>query len=239
MPNYVKHLMTFGGDPNEIKKLTDSILTQKPDSVNYFDFNKVIPLPESLQIESGTLSEMGEAVAKFLDEGDDTLLMDAATWKKYEHPQQFIDYLKEDSQLEKYLNIGRICIENRKKYGHADWYNWCIDNWGTKWNSCDSRCDEYDSITFETAWSSPYNVIKKLSEKFPTITINVKYADEDIGNNCGEYEFLNGEEIVFRDLDPHEICELWGLDVKEFFPEIYRDDRINDLLKNDNNNSSL
>ena len=24
-----------------------------------------------------------------------------------------------------------------KKYGHSDWYTWCLQNWGTKWAHCD------------------------------------------------------------------------------------------------------
>ena len=24
---------------------------------------------------------------------------------------------------------------NKEKYGYANWYDWCVSNWSTKWNA--------------------------------------------------------------------------------------------------------
>lgn len=32
--------------------------------------------------------------------------------------------------------LGRQAFENLEKYGCATWYDWCVQNWGTKWNAC-------------------------------------------------------------------------------------------------------
>jgi hypothetical protein len=47
-----------------------------------------------------------------------------------------------------------------------DWYNWRVENWGTKWNGYDGRfnCDDFSSFTFDTAWAPPLPIIKKLAE---------------------------------------------------------------------------
>ena len=47
-----------------------------------------------------------------------------------------------------------------------DSYNWCISNWGTKWNSYGYESienpDDSDNISFLTAWSAPHPVLEKL-----------------------------------------------------------------------------
>lgn len=32
------------------------------------------------------------------------------------------------------LELGKQYVENIKKYGYPQWYDWCVENWGTKWN---------------------------------------------------------------------------------------------------------
>jgi hypothetical protein len=75
-----------------------------------------------------------------------------------------------------------------------NWYNWRLNNWNTKWNASDVYIGD-DYIEFNTAWSHPCNIIKVLSEKFPSVCMSVKYADEDFGYNVGEYTIKNGDEI--------------------------------------------
>ena len=78
----------------------------------------------------------------------------------------------------------------------ADSYNWCIANWGSKWNSYGYTADsgfKDGKLTFLTAWSAPHPIIQKLSEMFPEIEITHEWADEDIGMNCGRYAYYDGE----------------------------------------------
>jgi len=86
-------------------------------------------------------------------------------------------------------------LENKKKYGHKDWYSWSCANWGTKWNAYSQEDHGVNKITFDTAWSAPFPVIEKLSEMFPEVKIILRYADEDFGQNCGEVVLLGGNCI--------------------------------------------
>lgn len=78
-----------------------------------------------------------------------------------------------------------------------DSYNWCISNWGTKWNSYGYESienpDDSDTISFLTAWSAPHPVLEKLTAMFPSVTIEHEWADEDIGYNCGRRIYYDGE----------------------------------------------
>ena len=73
--------------------------------------------------------------------------------------------------------------------------NWYVFNnkyWGTKWDACDG-IDCGDHVEFNTAWSTPEPVIKKLANMLNDTIICI-YADEDIGSNCGAYVYFPDEE---------------------------------------------
>lgn len=50
--------------------------------------------------------------------------------------------------------------------GDKNWYDWSIDNWGTKWNAYgyDYLPHKEDAIVFNTAWSAVPRIIAKLSD---------------------------------------------------------------------------
>ena len=102
-------------------------------------------------------------------------------------------------------------------YGVTDWYEWRIKNWGTKWDCYDINGGE-ELIEFNTAWTTPIELIKYLSHKFPAITFTIKYASEDIGNNCGTYIIKNG--IIIEEREPIDrerfACEILNHDYDEY-----------------------
>jgi hypothetical protein len=64
-------------------------------------------------------------------------------------------------------------------------YEWCLANWGTKWNAaCATVGDvrrwgdlaEVD-ICFDTAWSPPKPAIKKASALFPDLLLDLRYFE--------------------------------------------------------------
>ena len=89
--------------------------------------------------------------------------------------------------------------------GKVSWYSWNTENWGTKWNAYDVDRRSETDLKFETAWSHPVPVVKALSEKFPNVDIRVRYADEDIGSNLGEYTIRNG--VITEDRTPRGEAE--------------------------------
>lgn len=95
---------------------------------------------------------------------------------------------------------------NEEKYGYPTWYEFALENWGTKWNAYDVIVDE-DFIQFDTAWATPEPIIAKLSEMLPRATITVAFADEDIGYNCGIYTYCNGKLIESSDMSVMAINE--------------------------------
>jgi hypothetical protein len=113
------------------------------------------------------------------------------------------------------------------------WYDWSIENWGTKWDVSETYEDEEGYICFDTAWSTPIELMCTLSERYSDLTFEVTFADEDLGSNCGVYSFQNGQETNFVSYGLEEACRVWGYDYEEMFPEVKRDRRINKILGED------
>jgi hypothetical protein len=83
----------------------------------------------------------------------------------------------------------------------VDTREWSIENWGTKWNACDSEPVETHiyangkSVTltykFNTAWDTPREVITALWEKWPDLEFFGGYVHECY-EGCGSFqEFSN------------------------------------------------
>lgn len=53
-----------------------------------------------------------------------------------------------------------------EKYGYADWYDFCVNEWGTKWDVDPENVDSPDEKTltfyFDSAWSPPTGIYEQL-----------------------------------------------------------------------------
>lgn len=81
-------------------------------------------------------------------------------------------------------------------YGKRNWYDWSVENWGTKWNAYGfddiAEFHQPDTICFMTAWAAPHEVIGKLAQMYPDLEVEHSWADEDLGSNCGKRVYANG-----------------------------------------------
>ena len=62
-----------------------------------------------------------------------------------------------------------------------NWYDWRCDNWGTKWDACESYINQNDidffSVTFDTAWSPPVKWINYIMKDFPDLRFSLEYDE--------------------------------------------------------------
>ena len=194
MPNHVKNIVKMEGITKLPLFKTEYDEYEKRDVV-CFDFNKIIPMPESLNMVSGSLETLAiEAVNRRLSQ------------RRYRFQQGYSKRQMTDEEYrirleshekteEELLELGLQYISNKVKYGATTWYDWCCDNWGTKWNAYSNEQEDEDTISFETAWSNPEPVMLKLSEMYPEATIEHWWADEDMGSNDGHRIYQGGQII--------------------------------------------
>ena len=62
------------------------------------------------------------------------------------------------------------------------WYNWRVQNWGTKWDCYDLSTDDCDlpngfEASFNTAWSPPEEICYAIKEKFDGISVSWFYDE--------------------------------------------------------------
>jgi hypothetical protein len=239
MPNWVKSKLTFNGNKSLIDDLFKSIQkVEENGDITYIDFNTIIPMPDSLrETPSSSQIDLGIEILLYKRSGKEDELKKylGYTWVLKENVTTIDEFIKMAESKQMFnLKDCEKALENLEKYGHKDWYSWSIENWGTKWNSSDTyRDDNY--LEFYTAWSLPEPIIFELSKMFPKIQIGVEFADEDIGSNCGKFIIENGIISNYKSIDGIEACNIWGYDPVDYFPEIIRDRRIDDVLGNSNN----
>ena len=86
-----------------------------------------------------------------------------------------------------------------KDTGVPNWYDWSIENWGTKWNACGTVPVErlsygnYQTLTycFDTAWDTPREIITALWVQWPDLEFGGGYVHEGYEGCGGFYEFSN------------------------------------------------
>lgn len=194
------------------KSIGDKILTITENGYS-FDFNKLIPMPDDLKLDAGSIE--GDSIACYylsLNDDEKYKLMKLLKskevsychnyWNKYKNdikelennPKKLNDKINNfnglfDFDKEKQFNsineLGKHYIENIKNYNFPQWYDWCVENWGTKWNveddidvNYDKNIDEYD-ISFQTAWSVPTGIVERYSELCEDDEFYWEYEDED------------------------------------------------------------
>ena len=60
------------------------------------------------------------------------------------------------------------------------WYQWRLDNWGTKWDIEGAFLDESENSLgygFDSAWGPPIEAFITLSMQFPTVEIKMEYDE--------------------------------------------------------------
>lgn len=186
MPNHVKNIIKMKG----ITKLP--LFSKDEEGKDYFDFNKLIPMPESLNLSSGSSETVAimatlDAIRKSL--GRSNVAMQFKGLFNNDLEERIKTHLESDwnkeNTREELIELGLKYISNAALYGSTSWYDWCIRRWGTKWNAYGYEEISEDEISFETAWNMPGPVIEKLADMYPDIEIEHWWADEDMGSNSG------------------------------------------------------
>lgn len=139
--------------------------------------------------------------------------------------QEFCDAYNSGGVCNHYLPVPDGYYDDTGPF--PKWYDWCIKNWGTKWDF--GKGEHYDpisiqdgivSISFDTAWGPPTAFYEYLTDEHD-YSISASYFEPGMGF-CGwwqdgeddYYEYHNHKEI------PHGLWDEFGME--DFF-EIYEE----------------
>jgi hypothetical protein len=191
MPNWCVNQVDITGDEAEVAKLVAFVKSDE----NSFTFENIVPPPATPMYSSDATHNKYvcgcESVAQ-PDPENEGKFMWVIDGKKVEYH-------------------GKCPTHNEHSFSnHPDnWYNWNINNWGTKWSAAevwndriddDGKVDGHTSYNFDTAWSPAEPVVAALAEKFPTLRIAHRYCEAGMGY-AGEVLYANGAEIRREEYD--------------------------------------
>ena len=176
-----------------VKKFQEANKNKKFEEKEFLEI--FYPMPASLNIASGSTTENGIAVLlsqKYKDHSKIDEIMQYEWVKKdktIKTREDLIKYLLQptdygDNSPVANLKEAQIAIDNIKKYGCKDWYDWRVQHWGTKWelDISDINIGKYDlTICSMTAWTPPLNGVTKISEDYPLLHFTVTYAEPGCG----------------------------------------------------------
>lgn len=239
MPNWVMNRLKIEGvSMDEVIRLH---VRKDEYGKEQFDFNTILKMPEELKIEKSSRSQDGlklyiaslnpllpdfgnkeekcqsiKDFAKKLMEAFDEDIMNSP--RNYLLKGKEIKDAKEKYQdkLSEVIELGKKVFHNLSRYGFADWYDWSIENWGTKWNTTNTKIDEDGNLVFDTAWTPPFAAMEELSKMHPDWRITHSFAEEQIGFYAGKDIYIEGEkarEFRYKEFskEAYELSfELWG-----------------------------
>ena len=124
----------------------------------------------------------------------------------YECPEELYNTVAGRLDGDEQKELEKKEADNIDKYGHKNWYDWCIAKWGTKWGAVnleiEDQIDEKGIITmqFESAWSPAIGLLEEVSRQFPSLVIGM-YCREEANFFAGYGVFKGGETIIEDGVD--------------------------------------
>jgi len=193
MPNHVTQIVEMSG-PQEAIDALKSAVSSTDDAGNElpFSLHKIIPRPDIFdKISSGGITIDGEQVNRWVSEEIN------------------------GERVNRKLNEEEI--KAAEEAGASSWYDWCVNNWGTKWDVYSISEESPDNtFSFDTAWSPPMPAYEVLSERHPDVSIKVKYIDEGWGF-AGVTIFEKGMVVSETNIP----CERDSVAFQDFYKEVY------------------
>lgn len=146
-----------------------------------------------------------------------------------EQIEQFVEQMKAVNKKEGEKEISaldfeavvpmpRVLLDRKSPADDSSitWYDWSLDNWGTKWNTGEAYV-EYEtgsttaSYNYETAWGPAMNWQEKVIEYFPWLTFEFEWEEPNM-NFCGSMSGASGKvtEVLEGEISEARYEEIFG-----------------------------
>lgn len=211
MPNNTSCHVVVRGNRTDIENIIKKHFDEKT-----LDFNSIIPMPEALKgTVEGSVRSRGEDLMRNGERARSYIIRRAAEKDITVPDGTDVNQLSHGDLLALALDVepeiifeGLDALRCREEYGARSWYDWSIDNWGTKWGAyygayeithSEAGTSKLD-IHFCTAWSPASPVISALSEMYPDMEFEHHFLDEG-GEFAGTEIYANGRLVSNTDHD--------------------------------------
>ena len=109
---------------------------------------------------------------------------------------------------EKQRELEAQTKRNVEKYGYANWYDFCVGEWGTKWDVGGDGQTDIDPdgttlfTTFDSAWAPPVNAYEKLEQL--GFKVNAMFYESGMAF-AGQYSDGSCEDFSLEGMSADEI----------------------------------
>lgn len=178
MPNYCTNMLSIPRQPGLHRADIETVMRSLRGPNGPLDFEAILPIPEALR----NLCRGGTRI----DGAYHTL------WREEPLPGGGIRKIPLSVEEQEQL---------RQNHGADNPFDWCIENWGTKWNALTWEVDwAFATFRFDTAWSPPLGFAMALSRKYPGIRFELSFVETGCDMN-GWIQYYQGEEWRSEDYD--------------------------------------
>jgi hypothetical protein len=116
--------------------------------------------------------------------------------------------------------LERKTAENVEKYGYGNWYDYCVGEWGTKWDVGEDGCSDIDPTGkvlhtyFDSAWAPPINAYEKLKDL--GFTVGAFYYEPGMAF-CGHWDDGDDNYYNLEGMNSTRAAEELPADLDEAF----------------------
>ena len=132
---------------------------------------------------------------------------------------------------------------NQEKYGAGNWYDFCVNEWGTKWDCGEQGASDIHPegrmlhTSFDTAWAPPVRAYEKLVDL--GFGVEAMYYEPGMGY-CGSWQDGCDEEVSLEGLsaddierDYPELDECFGISesIRDYEAENAEEEELTEWIK--------
>jgi len=106
---------------------------------------------------------------------------------------------------------------NLEKHGYRNWYDYCVNEWGTKWDVTGQEINDIPNgviLTFDSAWAPPTGAYDKLLDL--GFEVRAMYYEPGMGF-CGVWDNGQDDEYSLGGLNSDEVAELLPPELDEAY----------------------
>lgn len=189
MPDTIKN--TTGISKTEHMEMIAYVLTHKPDG-SILTLNTKDDVIKAIDVHNQGDGQLAEDLT---DDDFCAIIESSKRQDDLEWNKQHWDRFPASNEGRSYFTEAENVLYNMLHYGVTNWYDWSINNWGSKWNASSTDVDKLErSIYWETAWSPTVEIAQNMS-KVCTEPVYYQYAEEQFTEYVGEFIFHKGDVI--------------------------------------------
>ena len=236
MPNWCDNSFTVEGPAEKLALFVSTFKGENNDSDKVGLFGSFLPVPEPL-VEATKGSESlaydlyyGE-IPHYVYMWDE--VKDADITEETDNVRERLIELLAQSHTYVTREVADLYKYNKDTYGFLCWYDWCVANWGTKW---DVPKDEYLGAAnyedqavhtyFNTAWGPALEWAEQVSLDWPELEFTTEYSEFGMWF-AGRHRVKNGEVLVRVEGEPQSL----GSNGEPMFPFCY-DEAVEAIREN-------